>query len=137
MTHTVRTRRLALFAATTALAAGAVLVPTTSFAAAPATAHAVVADRHEDRPGKDHHGTWKKDGAWGKKRPGKGGSDGGAHTPKNPQWQCITAPCGPPGSPGKGSDHGPHVPKEPKWQCVKAPCGPPDSTGGGGRPHQH
>ncbi|MFF8258611.1 hypothetical protein [Streptomyces virginiae] len=108
MTHTVRTRRLALFAVTSALAAGAVLVPTTSFAAAPAAAHTAVADRHGDRPGKDHHGTWKKDGGWGEKRPGKGGSDGGAHTPKNPQWQCI-----------------------------KAPCGPPDSTGGGGRPHQH
>ncbi|MEU6399914.1 hypothetical protein ABZ867_23425 [Streptomyces cinnamoneus] len=140
MTHTVRTRRLALFAATAAGAAGAVLVPTTSFAAtpaAPATLHAAVADRHGERPDKDHHDTWKKDGTWGKKRPGKGGSDGGVHVPKNPQWQCITAPCGPPDSPGKGSDHGPHVPKEPKWQCVKAPCGPPDGSGDGGRPHRH
>ena len=146
MTHIVRTRRLALFAAATAVAAGALLVPTTSFAATRATPHAVVADGgdgrikavpQEGRPGKGHHDTWKKDGAWGGKRPGKGGSDGGAHVPKEPKWQCVKAPCGPPDRPGKGPDHGPYVPKEPKWQCITAPCGPPDSSTGGGRPHQH
>ncbi|MEC4570959.1 hypothetical protein [Streptomyces virginiae] len=145
MTHTARTRRLALFAATTAVAAGALLVPTTSFAATPATPHAVVADGdgrikadpQEGRPGTGHHDTWKKDGARGGKRPGKGGSDGGAHVPKEPKWQCVKAPCGPPDRPGKGPDHGPYVPKDPKWQCVTAPCGPPDSSTGSSRPHQH
>ncbi|MGW7435111.1 hypothetical protein [Streptomyces sp. NPDC054849] len=111
MPHPVRTRRLALFAATTAMAAGAVLVPTAAFAAAPAAPHAAVADRRdadadghstspwtENRPGERGDGKGRKNGKWGGKRPGKGGSHGGAHVPEKPQWQCITAPCGPPGS---------------------------------------
>ncbi|MFJ7777325.1 hypothetical protein [Streptomyces yangpuensis] len=121
MTHPLRTRRLALFAATTALAAGAVLVPTTAFAAPQAAPHTVVAEK--DAPGGNHHGTWQKDGTWGKKRPGKGGSNDGKHHPKEPQWQCVKAPCGPPGK--GGSDHGKHHPEEPQWQCITAPCGPP------------
>lgn len=134
MIRTVRTRRLALFAATTAVAAGALLVPTTSFAATPAGPHAAAAD-DGDRGGsrKDHRGQWKKDGTWGKKRPGKGGSDGGVHTPKNPDWQCITAPCGPPDK--GGPKHGKHRPEQPQWQCITAPCGPPGSAGGGRHPH--
>ncbi|MDX6759986.1 hypothetical protein SIN09_11160 [Streptomyces sp. F8] len=126
MTHPVRTRRLALFAAATAMAAGAVLVPTTAFAAPQAAPHAVVADK--DAPGGSHHGTW------GKKRPGPGkggGSNDGRHRPKEPQWQCVTAPCGPPGK--GGSDHGRHRPKEPQWQCVTAPCGPPRASADDGR----
>ncbi|MFG2336317.1 hypothetical protein [Streptomyces yangpuensis] len=130
MTHPFRTHRLALFATTAAMAAGAVLVPTTAFAAtATAAPHAVVADsgssdrssdstllwtspRGDGRikvgPGKDRpddhrrykegDSTWKKGDKWGKKRPGKGGSDDRVHVPKNPEWRCITAPCGPPGS---------------------------------------
>ncbi|WP_030759273.1 hypothetical protein [Streptomyces sp. NRRL F-2664] len=134
MTHTVRTRRLAHFAAATAMAAGAVLVPTAAFAATPAAAaHAAVTDR--GGPGKDHRDSWKKGGAWDKKRPGAGGGKGGTndagHQPEEPQWQCITAPCGPPGK--GGPDHGKHHPKEPQWQCVKAPCGPPRAASDDGR----
>ncbi|THA82785.1 hypothetical protein [Streptomyces sp. A0592] len=110
MTHPFRTRRLALFAATSALAAGAVLVPTTAFAAAPAAPHAVLADggggdRSDDStlmrtsPSGDGRIKISPDRAGsGKHRPGKGGSDGGVHVPKNPEWQCIAAPCGPPGT---------------------------------------
>ncbi|MFJ2593901.1 hypothetical protein [Streptomyces erythrochromogenes] len=125
MTHPFRTRRLALFAATSALAAGAALVPTTAFAATPAAPHAVLTDggngdrsgdstllwtspsgdgrikigpdkdrsdkdrSDKHRPGKGSDGEWKKGDKWGKKHP---------HVPKSPQWQCITAPCGPPGT---------------------------------------
>ncbi|MFE9631002.1 hypothetical protein [Streptomyces sp. NPDC006463] len=119
MTHPFRTRRLALFAASTAVAAGAVLVPTTSFAATPAASHVVVAESDGDDANKSNlllvvppgsEGTIKVDpdhgqpakhqpGKWGKKRPGKGGSsdDRIVVTPGKPaQWQCIVAPCGPP-----------------------------------------
>ncbi|MFE5723196.1 hypothetical protein [Streptomyces erythrochromogenes] len=109
MTHPFRTRRLALFAATSALAAGAVLVPTTAFAATPAAPHAVLTDggsgsrsgdgrikigpdedrSDKHRQGKGSDGKWKKGDKWGKKHP---------HVPKKPEWQCITAPCGPPGT---------------------------------------
>ncbi|MFE7094492.1 hypothetical protein [Streptomyces erythrochromogenes] len=169
MTHPVRTRRLALFAATSALAAGVVLVPTAAFAAPPAAApHTAPADDGKgdragdstllwtapsgdgrikigpgkDRPGKGSDGAWKKGDKWGHKRPGKGGSDGGAHVPKNPEWQCITAPCGPPGSTEDSghtdhADGGAHVPKDPEWQCITAPCGPPRTTVEDGRTHHH
>ncbi|MFD5616917.1 hypothetical protein [Streptomyces yangpuensis] len=129
MTHPRRLRRPALFAVATALAAGAVLVPTTAFAAPQAAPHAVVAEK--DAPGWNHHGTGQKDGAWGKERPGKGGSKDGKHHPKEPQWQCITAPCGPPAKGGSG--HGGHRPKEPQWQCITAPCGPPRASADDGR----
>ncbi|MFE6906197.1 hypothetical protein [Streptomyces erythrochromogenes] len=122
MTHPFRTRRLALFAATSALAAGAVLVPTGAFAATPAAAAPYTApvddgkgDRGGDstllwtspsgdgrikigpdkdrsakhRPGKGSDDEWKKGDKWGKKHP---------HVPKDPEWQCIAAPCGPPGT---------------------------------------
>ena len=124
MTHPFRTRRLALFAASTAVAAGAVLVPTTSFAATPAASHVVVAESDgddanksnlllvvppgsegtikiapgEDQPAKNRPGNWGS-GKSGKKHPGKGGSsdDRIVVTPGKPaQWQCIVAPCGPP-----------------------------------------
>ncbi|MGW0393968.1 hypothetical protein ACWDYJ_24370 [Streptomyces sp. NPDC003042] len=123
MTHPFRTRRLALFAASTAIAAGGVLVPTTAFAATPGTPHTVVADGEggdsgtkstlllfpdgpgnrvivipdEDGSNKDRPGKWG-DWKWGDKRPGKGGSpDVVAPGPGSP-WQCVTAPCGPPGT---------------------------------------
>ncbi|MFB7461975.1 hypothetical protein ACFCZ1_00480 [Streptomyces sp. NPDC056224] len=125
MTHPFRTRHLVLFAATTAVAAGAVLVPTTAFAATPAAPHTVVtvtADGDdgnksslllvvppgsegtikiapgEDQPAKNRPGKWGSDKS-GKKHPGKGGSsdDRIIVTPGKPtEWQCITAPCGPP-----------------------------------------
>ncbi|MFJ3974331.1 hypothetical protein [Streptomyces sp. NPDC090021] len=129
MTPTRRMRRPALFAAVTALAAGAVLVPTTAFAAPQAAPHAVVAEK--GAPGGKSHGTWQKDGPWGRKRPGEGGSNDGKHHPEESRWQCVTAPCGPPGK--DGSDHGKHRPKEPRWQCVTAPCGPPRASADDGR----
>ncbi|MFG2229595.1 hypothetical protein ACGFNX_06185 [Streptomyces sp. NPDC048723] len=128
MTHPFRTRRLALLVASTAIAAGGVLVPTTAFAATPTAAHQVMAD----------------------------GADGGVHvTDGGRQWQCFAAPCEPPGStgpetdghgewdhhgkgghdkgnrhdkhrPGRNGDGGVHVPEgKPQWQCFAAPCEPP------------
>ncbi|MFK0256365.1 hypothetical protein [Streptomyces sp. NPDC090445] len=122
MTHPFRTKRLALFAASTAIAAGGVLVPGTAFAATPTTPqtaavrsddisggekstllflgepeNAIQVAPDKELPGKG--GTGKKsEGKWGKNRPGKGGSSEGtgAKVPEKPVWQCITAPCGPP-----------------------------------------
>ncbi|NXY97903.1 hypothetical protein HYE82_26720 [Streptomyces sp. BR123] len=122
MTHPFRTKRLVLFAASTAMAAGGVLVPGTAFAATPATPHTVTVRGDDisggdtstllflgepdnaiqvapdkDLPGKG--GTGKKsEGKWGKNRPGKGGSSEGtgAKVPEKPDWQCVTTPCGPP-----------------------------------------
>uniref|UniRef100_A0AAU2JIV1 Uncharacterized protein n=1 Tax=Streptomyces sp. NBC_00049 TaxID=2903617 RepID=A0AAU2JIV1_9ACTN len=121
MTHRFRTRRIVLFAASTAIAAGGVLVPSTAFAATPAAPHTVVADTGDAADGSKSNlllvvpagseGTIRiapdddqpvkiRPGKWGKKRPGKGGpvDDKIVIHPGNPgQWQCITAPCGPPG----------------------------------------
>ncbi|PWK69355.1 hypothetical protein BCL76_10671 [Streptomyces sp. CG 926] len=131
MTRLFRPRRLALLVASTAIAAGGVLVPTTAFAATPASPHTIVAD----------------------------GSDGGVHVPdKGQQWQCFAAPCEAPGGttpeedhhdkrdhdkrdhrdrrdrhdkrddhrPGRHDEGGVHVPNgEQQWQCFAAPCGPP------------
>ncbi|MFD0264975.1 hypothetical protein ACFVGY_00040 [Streptomyces sp. NPDC127106] len=110
-----------MFAASTAIAAGGVLVPGTAFAAAPAAPHAVtvgsddISDGNKSTllflgkpdntirtaPYEDLHkgGTGKKgDGGWGKNRPGKGGSaeDTGVKVPEKMEWQCVRAPCGPP-----------------------------------------
>ncbi|WP_327734098.1 hypothetical protein OG749_09605 [Streptomyces nojiriensis] len=136
MTHPFRPRRLALLVASTAVAAGGVLVPTTAFAATPAAPHTVVAD----------------------------GTGDGVHLPDGgQQWQCFAAPCEPPGGtgpepdrhderdhhgkwgddkwdrygrwdpdkwgghlPGGNGDDGVHVPDgKPQWQCFAAPCEPP------------
>ncbi|WP_327386965.1 MULTISPECIES: hypothetical protein [unclassified Streptomyces] len=138
MTHHIRPRprprRLALLVASTAIAAGGVLVPTTAFAATSTAPHGVVAD----------------------------GTDGGVHVPDGrQQWQCFAAPCEPPGHTGPETDphdawdpygpwrHGPwdrhdergehrpgrnggdgvHVPDgKPQWQCFAAPCEPPSGA---------
>ncbi|CAM5266970.1 hypothetical protein [Streptomyces avidinii] len=122
MTRPFRTRRITLFAVSTAIAAGGVLIPTTAFAATPATPHTVVADVTDD----------------GVRVP-----DGGQ------QWQCFAAPCDPPGGaadkgdhdrwghdkrdhdkwdrPGKWGEHPPGRIRDgkPQWVCVVAPCEPP------------
>ncbi|WKD36113.1 hypothetical protein [Streptomyces xanthophaeus] len=137
MTLPLRPRRLALLVASTAIAAGGALLPTTAFAAAPAAPHQAVAD----------------------------GTGGGVHVPDRGQtWQCFAAPCEPPGStgwetgghdkwdhhdkpghdkwdhrdkwdrhdkkghdrPGRNDGGGVHVPEgEQQWQCFAAPCEPP------------
>ncbi|MFG2990536.1 hypothetical protein ACGFZK_14815 [Streptomyces sp. NPDC048257] len=133
MTHPFRTRRLTLLVASTAIAAGGVLVPTTAFAATPATPPTVVADVADD---------------------GARVLDGGQ------QWQCVAAPCEPPGGatdrwdhdrwdhdkwghqdkwdrPGTWGEHPPgrndsdrvRVPDgESQWQCFAAPCEPPSGA---------
>ncbi|WP_328924340.1 hypothetical protein OG429_06570 [Streptomyces sp. NBC_00190] len=136
MTHPFRKRRLALLAASTAIAAGGVLVPTTAFAATPATPHTIVADGSDgdnstksnlllvqppgsegtikvnpdqDQPTKGQPGKDRSGqwGKWGKKHPGKGGSS---------DDRIIVTP-------GKPT----------QWQCIVAPCGPPeDDTVAGG-----
>ncbi|MEY2225679.1 hypothetical protein [Streptomyces sp. BF23-19] len=66
MTQLLRTRRLALLVASTAVAAGGVLVPTTAFAATPTAApHAVDGGQQWqcfaapcEAPGRDHHDKW-------------------------------------------------------------------------------
>ncbi|MFI7356530.1 hypothetical protein ACIBTP_21615 [Streptomyces avidinii] len=128
MTRPFRTRRITLFAVSTAIAAGGVLIPTTAFAATPATPHTAVADVADD---------------------GVRVLDGGQ------QWQCFAAPCDPPGGatdkgdrdrwdhddkgdhgkgdrPGKRGEHRPgRIPEgKQKWVCVIAPCERP----GGARP---
>ncbi|MGW7333626.1 hypothetical protein ACWGIU_34495 [Streptomyces sp. NPDC054840] len=129
MTHSFRPRRLALLVASTAIAAGGVLVPTTAFATTTAAPQRGVADVAD-----------------------------GVHVPdRGQQWQCIAAPCEPPGGStpeedhhdggnhhdkwghGKGNDHGKggrhdkwgdhrpgrHDDGGQQWQCFAAPCEPP------------
>ncbi|MFJ7157283.1 hypothetical protein ACIQUQ_20335 [Streptomyces sp. NPDC101118] len=120
MTRPFRPHRFVLFAASTAIAAGGVLVPATAFAATPSTSHTVVTDAGDDNKstlflrtnekqividpgdgsGTHHDGGKKHDG---KKHPGKKGKrphkPDRIHVPENPEWQCITAPCGPPPGP--------------------------------------
>ncbi|MFF5486802.1 hypothetical protein ACFY7Y_13095 [Streptomyces virginiae] len=129
MTQLLRTRRLALLVASTAIAAGGVLVPTTAFAATPTAPHQVMAD----------------------------GTDGKVLVPDGrQQWQCFAAPCEPPGGTEPGTDHhdtwdhpdtwdrhdkkgehrpgrhdgvGVHVPDgDQQWQCFAAPCETPTGT---------
>ncbi|MFJ4777716.1 hypothetical protein [Streptomyces sp. NPDC088762] len=138
MTHRFR-KQFVLFAASTAVVAGGVLVPTTAFAATPTAPHTVVADAgdagdpndgsksnlllivpadsegsikvtpHEDRPAKD------RPGKGGKKHPGKGGSsdDRIVVKPGKHEWQCITAPCGPPEELDKANRNQPALVEEP------------------------
>ncbi|WP_030204597.1 hypothetical protein [Streptomyces sp. NRRL S-87] len=109
MTRPFRPHRLVLFAASTAMAAGGVLVPATAFAATPATAHAVVKGGAVDgagssstlehraepgAPGTIRIDPGKGDGPLKKHRPHKG--EGGKKHHTEPEWVCITAPCGPP-----------------------------------------
>lgn len=112
MNHVSRKPRLVLFAASAAIVAGGVLAPATALAATPASSHAVRADDTgnestlllrtgpddtvigKDRPAKDGPGKWGN-GKHGK-RPGKHESPPVFQAPDKPEWQCITAPCGPP-----------------------------------------
>ncbi|MFE5805222.1 hypothetical protein [Streptomyces sp. NPDC056491] len=155
MTHPFRTRRLALFAASTAIAAGGVLVPTTAFAATPAAApHTTAADSDDDDGNRSNlllvvppgsEGTIKvtpdsenttTEGAvrWGVgtewpgilgNRPGKGGTDDRITVaPGKPsQWQCITAPCGPPDGIGTLTYQEPHNPAVAKTQDTAGQAG--------------
>ncbi|MEV6679205.1 hypothetical protein AB0N09_20495 [Streptomyces erythrochromogenes] len=133
MTHPFRTRRLALFAATSALAAGAVLVPTSAFAATPAAPHASLADGGSGDRGADSTLLWTAPSGDGRIKIGPGKDRSAKHRPGK-------------GSDGKGSDDEwkkgdkggkkhPHVPKSPQWQCTTAPCGPPGTTTEDGRTH--
>ncbi|MCM1966268.1 hypothetical protein ABT024_26350 [Streptomyces sp. NPDC002812] len=134
MTHVSRKPRLVLFAASAAIVAGGVLAPATALAATPAGSHAVTADDttgnestlllhsgpddtliRTDPPAEDTPGKWGK----GKhKRPGKHGSPESPpvfQAPDRPEWQCITAPCGPPeGIPGGGTEGGTTIPRHVK-----------------------
>ncbi|WP_405532566.1 hypothetical protein OG592_34545 [Streptomyces avidinii] len=131
MTRLFRTRRIALFAASTAIAAGGVLIPTTAFAATPAAAHTVAADgagdgsrtglllltqsgdgdifvnkQQGDRPAEDSSA---EGGPHGNGPADRGrhhdGPDDGIRIPHGkPQWQCFAAPCEPP----TGHDHDRH-----------------------------
>lgn len=109
MTHPFRTRRLVMFVASAAVAAGGALVPTGAFAAVPATPSAAVADNghwggaadtvHLGVPGAtaEHGG---KHGQGGKPAPAK---DDHVKVTTSGQRQCIIAPCDP-------SDNEPHDP---------------------------
>ncbi|MFB6524131.1 hypothetical protein [Streptomyces sp. NPDC056401] len=133
MTHISRKPRLVLFAASAAIVAGGVLAPATALAATPAHPHAVSADDtgnestllhrsgpgdtliRTDPPAEDTPGTWGK----GKhKRPGKHDSPESPpvfQAPGRPEWQCITAPCGPPeGVPDGGTEGGTTIPRHVK-----------------------
>ncbi|MFD0124779.1 hypothetical protein [Streptomyces virginiae] len=79
MTQLLRTRRLALLVASTAVAAGGVLVPSTAFAATPTAApHAVDGGQQWqcfaapcEAPGGGHHDKWDHHDKW-KHHDGKG-----------------------------------------------------------------
>ncbi|WP_455359921.1 hypothetical protein [Streptomyces sp. SYSU K21746] len=131
MTHHFRTRRFLVFAASTAVAAGGVLLPTGAFAAAPATPatpHVVAADSDDSSSTNLFHPVGegdtrivvKPDGKPGKGSPGKGNGKGSHGKGK--------------GSHGKrGSDDGkvvvaPDKPDKPVWVCVTAPCEPPSGA---------
>ncbi|MCJ0870914.1 hypothetical protein [Streptomyces sp. AP-93] len=115
MNHVSRKPRLVLFAASAAIVAGGALAPATALAATPAGSHAVRADDTgnestlllrtgpddtligKDRPAKDGPDKWGN-GKHGK-GPGKKGSPESPpvfQAPGKPEWQCVTAPCGPP-----------------------------------------
>ncbi|WP_030296408.1 hypothetical protein [Streptomyces katrae] len=125
MTHPFRTRRFLVFAASTAAAAGAVLLPTGAFAATPATPHTVVADDGPGNPAHSESSTllWitpegsdegrivvkpdvqkpQDNRAVNKADHGKirvhdnvGRGGGLLDPPKDPVWICVAAPCGPP-----------------------------------------
>ncbi|MEV6731186.1 MULTISPECIES: hypothetical protein [unclassified Streptomyces] len=135
MTYPFRMRRLFVFAASTAAAAGAVLMPTGAFAATPATPHTVVSDgdigsTDTPLPNDEPHVSnlllvvpedsdegrivVKPDAQDGQ---GKGG---------------VVKPDLGKQRPGKTDRHentgvtNPH--REPVWICVAAPCGPPSQA---------
>ncbi|MFF1414833.1 hypothetical protein ACFVX6_34580 [Streptomyces sp. NPDC058289] len=133
MNHVSRKPRLVLFAASAAIVAGGVLAPATALAATPASSHAVRADDTgnestlllrtgpddtligKDRPAEDGSGKWGN-GKHGK-RPGKHGSPESPvfQAPDRPEWQCITAPCGPPeGFPDGGAEGDATIPRHVK-----------------------
>ncbi|MEV0411247.1 hypothetical protein AB0I68_10690 [Streptomyces sp. NPDC050448] len=129
MTHPFRTRHFLVFAASTAAAAGAVLLPTGAFAATPATPHTVVAESRPGNPGQNdnssllwvvpegsdegriivlpdakdvHDNTGHSKPGQGKIHPGKGDrhDSTGVQAPgKSYEWECVAAPCGPPSQP--------------------------------------
>lgn len=128
MTQPFRTRQFLVFAASTAAAAGAVLLPTGAFAATPATTHTVVADSGPGNPG--HNGSTLLLVV-------PEGSDDGriivkpeAHDGQGKDQSQGPGKHGPgKGNPGKsgGTDGGGVLdpPRDPIWICVAAPCGPP------------
>ncbi|MFG2986553.1 hypothetical protein ACGFYQ_35825 [Streptomyces sp. NPDC048258] len=135
MTHPFRKPRFLMLAASTAVVAGGVLVPTGAFAAVPTAPHAVVADDSvaatDDQGGTDNKSTLLlivRDGD-GNIRigPGQGKDDSGDQV--NPIGQ---------GGPrigeknrhkgGPGSDTRVKQPKSDSWVCITAPCGPEDKA---------
>ncbi|MFF1337592.1 hypothetical protein ACFVYT_06680 [Streptomyces sp. NPDC058290] len=133
MTHPFRMRRMFVFAASTAAAAGAVLLPTGAFAATPATAHTVVSDGDIGSPGarlpndEPHVSNLllitPKDSDEGRiiVKP---------DTTQDGQGQGDVVKRGPgkvrPGKNDHNDDTGVTIPEgERVWICVTAPCGPP------------
>ncbi|MFI5999469.1 hypothetical protein ACIA98_03485 [Streptomyces sp. NPDC051366] len=130
MTHPFRMRRMFVFAASTAAAAGAVLLPTGAFAATPATPHTVVA-QGEPGPNPAHNDNNStlllvvpED------------SDEGRIVVKPDVQEPQDNRAVNKADPGKirvhdkaGRDGGLlDPPKDPVWICVAAPCGPPSNA---------
>ncbi|MEU9084026.1 hypothetical protein [Streptomyces sp. NPDC048357] len=119
MTHLFRTPRFFALAASTAVVVGGVLVPTSAFAAAPATPQAAVADDRvvapDDQGGSDNSGKHllighAEESLFGSRRPGDAGTDTGIRIdpPRSRTWFCIKAPCDDPFA--KPAPKGPPVP---------------------------
>ncbi|MFH7594036.1 hypothetical protein WDV06_02880 [Streptomyces racemochromogenes] len=122
MPRTTKTTRLAVLAASTAAAAGAVLFPATAFAGSPATAPTVATD------GSGNTGNGSSAVRRGGALPDGSEPDdserGGVLTedPAAPQQRQK-----PWWAPGQWWKHGNH-----QMQCFAAPCGPPGVPAGGG-----
>ncbi|WP_405787832.1 hypothetical protein OG753_07940 [Streptomyces sp. NBC_00029] len=123
MTRPFRIRRLALLTASTAVVAGGVLVPTTAFAATPATPHAVAQDSADD--GNRSNLMWigpPGSGSLFDRSPGSGVPDSESPAEEAPPGDFANIP-GESDSPFFTRPGHPHW--KPQWQCFAAPCEPP------------
>ncbi|MEV6651043.1 hypothetical protein [Streptomyces sp. NPDC051219] len=133
MTHPFRTRRFLVFAASSAVVAGGVLLPTGAFAAAPTAPYVVAADNDHGNPDDSANLIGKADNPIGVKPDDRANLIGKAENP------IVVKPDGK-GGQGKGPGKGPGkggpgkggrtdgevvvAPDDPVWVCVAAPCGP-------------
>nr|WSW63544.1 hypothetical protein OG513_36000 [Streptomyces sp. NBC_00998] len=128
MTHPFRMRRMFVFAASTAAAAGAVLLPTGAFAATAATPHTVEAQGEPgpDPAHSDSNSTLllivPEDSDDGKIVVKPDAQDGqGKGDAVKPDLGKLR-----PGKTDRHENTGVTNPyREPVWICVAAPCGPP------------
>ncbi|KOY54222.1 hypothetical protein [Streptomyces sp. XY332] len=130
MKHPFRTRHFLVFAASTAAAAGAVLLPTGAFAATEATPHTVVAESKPATPEQDRNSTLllvvPEDGDEGRIIVKPDVEDATANLNERVFEGRDDDPGAASGKSHRNDDTRVKLPrKEPVWICVTAPCGPP------------